>query len=173
VFDLRSVKLAVGEQHREPLAVTIEPFTIGGEPYASPPEPVTADFAVTRLRNGWLFDERFDAAIHGPCHRCLSDAVVTLSVHAREFQATQPEPGAEDDMTCEYLSDGELDTDSMARDAVQLAMPLQVVCRKDCAGLCPRCGANRNDGPCGCRDEEPQHGFGVLRDLFDTSDLDA
>ena len=37
-----------------------------------------------------------------------------------------------------------------ARDALLLELPMAPRCREDCAGLCPRCGADRNLGPCGC-----------------------
>jgi uncharacterized protein len=147
-FDLRSIRLAPGEQHRETLDVTLAPFTIGGEPYAASPDVVPADLSVTRLRNGWVFDEAFHADVVGACHRCLEPALVPLDVDVREFHSLEPDRGAEEDMTSEYLVDQILDTDRMATDAVVLAMPLVVVCRPDCAGLCPICGADLNQGAC-------------------------
>jgi uncharacterized protein len=148
MFDLRSITLGAGEQHREELPVTIPPFTIGGEEYRAEPETVPVDFAVTRMRTGWVFDERFHASVHGTCHRCLGEAVLGLDVEAREVHAFRPHPGAEEDMTCEYLRDDVLDTDRMATDALILEMPVQVLCRDDCRGLCPTCGADLNVAPC-------------------------
>ena len=48
------------------------------------------------------------------------------------------------------LVDDELDLEPLVRDAVLLELPLAPLCREDCAGLCPQCGANRNEGACGC-----------------------
>ena len=166
MFDLRSVSLAAGEQHREQLPVTIAPFTLAGALYEAGPHTLDVRFAVTRLRNGWVFDAAFAVDVHGACHRCLEDAVVTLEIEASEFHAFRPEPGAEEEMTCEYLAEDTLDSDRMASDAVVLAMPVQVLCRPDCAGLCPTCGANRNAGSCGCVEPEVDERWGKLRDLL-------
>ena len=47
----------------------------------------------------------------------------------------------------------QLDLQPLARDAVLLNLPQVPLCREDCAGLCPVCGADRNDEPCGCEVE--------------------
>ena len=125
-------------------------------------------FAVTRLRNGWVFDEKFDVEVHGACHRCLEEAVVDLDIEAQEFHSLDPELAGDEDMTSPYLLvDDVLDTDRMASDAVILAMPVQVLCRIDCAGLCPRCGANLNEGPCNCPPEEPDQRWSKLGELLE------
>jgi DUF177 domain-containing protein len=167
MFDLRSLRLSAGEQHRQRLPVTIAEFTVGGAPYVAVPDVVDAAFAVTRLRNGWVFDERFGVEVHGPCHRCLEDAAVALDITAQEFHTLDPELAQDEDMVSPYLSeDDQLDTDRMASDAVILAMPVQVLCRDDCAGLCPRCGANLNEGPCSCPPEQPDERWSKLRELL-------
>lgn len=167
MFDLRSIRLQAGEQHRQTLKVTLAPFTVGGEPYAAEPAAADAAFAVTRLRNGWVFDERFETTVHGPCHRCLGDAAVELDIEAQEFHSLDPEMADDEDTTSPYLSDDDvLDTDRMASDAVILSMPVQVLCRPDCAGLCPRCGANLNEGPCDCPPEQPDERWSKLRELL-------
>ena len=166
MFDLRSVSLATGEQHRVDVPVEIAPFTIGGVPYGAVPATVSADLAITRLRNGWVFDEAFLAEVHGPCHRCLEPAVVPIDVDTTEFHAFRPEPGSEADMMCEFLRDErDLDTDAMASAAVVLAMPVRVLCRDDCRGLCPRCGANLNLASCDCPADEPDERWSKLREL--------
>jgi uncharacterized protein len=51
-------------------------------------------------------------------------------------------------MTSPYvLEDEELDVHGWARDALALALPAQIVCREDCAGLCPQCGKDLNLEP--------------------------
>ena len=166
MFDLGSVVLATGEQHRATVAVVVSPMTIGGEPYVAEPPPVTASFAVTRLRNGWVFDLAFETAIHGTCHRCLEAAVLPLEIDTSEFHAFKPDAGAEADMTCEFLADDlDLDLDAMASAAVVLAMPVRVLCGDDCAGLCPTCGSNLNEGPCACPPAGPDARWARLGEL--------
>jgi uncharacterized protein len=147
MFDLRKLRLEVGEEHTERLAVRVDPFTVGHELYTPTADELPAELRITRLRSGLLFSLGFDVTLAGPCHRCLGDAVIGLAVDSDEYQDNHPEPGAEDDMTCEYLADGELDTDRWASDATVLAMPPKVLCDEDCLGLCPDCGANLNEGP--------------------------
>jgi uncharacterized protein len=149
MFDLRTLRLEVGDEHRARINVRVEPFTVGHETYTPTAEGLPAELRITRLRSGLLFSLRFEVTLHGPCHRCLEDAEVTLAIESEEYQDNHPEPGAEDDMTCEYLADQVLDTDRWATDATVLAMPPKVLCSEDCLGLCPACGSNLNEGPCG------------------------
>lgn len=51
------------------------------------------------------------------------------------------------------LENGKVDAGDLARTAWILGMDTKTLCSKDCKGLCPRCGANLNDGPCGCKRE--------------------
>lgn len=147
MFDLRILRLEVGEEHRARINVRVDPFTVGHEAYTPTAEELPAELRITRLRSGLLFSLRFEVTLRGPCHRCLEDAELTLAIEAEEYQDNHPEPGAEEDMICEYLADDVLDTDRWATDATVLAMPPKVLCREDCLGLCPECGANLNDGP--------------------------
>jgi len=59
----------------------------------------------------------------------------------------------------------ELQLDSVCLELISLALPAQPLCREDCAGLCPRCGADRNEAPCGCREANPSSPFAVLAAL--------
>jgi uncharacterized protein len=147
-FSLRQVKLRPGEEHRESLEIELPAFEFGGQRYIPVPEQVPAVLAVNRANTGTVFTIAFDVRLHGPCYRCLDDAVLDLSLHAREYQAEDPsgEPG-DDQLATPYLENGNLDLSSWARDAVALALPDKILCRPDCAGLCPQCGKDLNDEP--------------------------
>ena len=56
------------------------------------------------------------------------------------------------------------------RDALTLELPLRVLCKEDCKGLCPKCGHNLNEGPCGCdlREEDPR--WDALKSLLQNQD---
>jgi uncharacterized protein len=109
------------------------------------PGTVPAELAITRAATGTLFQLGFTARLHGPCYRCLGDAVLELPISAREYQATNPE--GSDELRTPYLVDDNLDLAAWARDAVVLALPDKILCRTDCAGLCAVCGKNLNDEP--------------------------
>jgi uncharacterized protein len=109
------------------------------------PGTVPAELAITRAATGTVFQLGFTARLHGPCYRCLGDAVLELPISAREYQATNPE--GSDELRTPYLVDDNLDLAAWARDAVALALPDKILCRSDCAGLCGVCGKNLNDEP--------------------------
>jgi len=100
--------------------------------------------------------------LHGPCMRCLGDAVIEETLNLREYQATSPDS---DELTTPYLVDDRLDLSAWARDAIALALPLQILCRPECAGLCPVCGKNLNDEPHDHGEPEPDSRWGALAEL--------
>ncbi len=151
-FSLSQVKLRPGEQHREELEVELSPLQFGGQRYVPVPEKVPAAFEVTRANTGTVFTLAFTARLHGPCYRCLGDAVLEVPIHAREYQAESPE---DEQMTTPYIEGFNLDVSAWGRDAVALALPDKILCRPDCAGLCGVCGKNLNDEP---HTHEEEHG---------------
>ena len=145
-FNLRQVKLRSGQEYRDEVELELEPFELGGERYLPVPDKVPAELAITKASTGTLFELAFTTRLHGPCYRCLDDAVLEVPVDAREYQATNPPEGS-DDLRSPYLQDDKLDLSSWARDAVALELPDKILCRQDCAGLCPVCGKNLNNEP--------------------------
>ena len=123
----------------------MEPFELGGERYLPVPGTVPAELEITKAATGTVFRLAFVARLHGPCYRCLDDAVLELPISASEYQATNPE--GSDELRTPYLHDDNLDLVGWARDAVALALPDKILCRGDCAGLCPVCGKNLNNDP--------------------------
>ncbi len=144
-FPLRTLKLRSGEEHRDTLPVVLESFTLGGERYLPVPAEVPAELDVQRATSGDVFRLRFGVRVHGPCMRCLEDAVADLSLDVLEYQ--DGATGAGEDMRSEYVVDEQLELSAWARDAIALSLPDQILCRPDCAGLCPVCGGNLNASP--------------------------
>ena len=144
-FPLRRLRLRPGEEHREAVRLSVEPFSLGGQLYALSADEIPAELVVQRAATGDLFRLGFEVRLEGPCMRCLADAVAVLEVEAREYQATARD--ADDELRSEYVVDGELDVGSWARDQVALGLPDQILCRPDCAGLCPVCGKSLNLEP--------------------------
>jgi uncharacterized protein len=164
-FNLHSVRLRSGEEFRDEIEVELGALEYGGQRYLPVPDTVPAELVVARASTGTVFELRFDTRLHGPCYRCLADAVVELAIDAREYQATNP--GGSDELRTPYLADDKLDVHAWARDAIALALPEQVLCRPDCAGLCPVCGRDLNLEP---HEHEEEHGdprWAVLAELRD------
>jgi uncharacterized protein len=90
------------------------------------------------------------------------DAVVDESLQLSEYQATSPDT---DELTTPYLTDDRLDLSAWARDALILALPEKILCRPDCAGLCPECGRDLNREPHVHEGEEADPRWAALQQL--------
>jgi uncharacterized protein len=85
----------------------------------------------------------------GTCRRCAEPVSGELRIGVHEQFADAPLSGPSDEEIYPIVDDA-IDLGLLVRDAVVLELPMAPLCREDCAGLCPLCGANRNEGPCGC-----------------------
>jgi DUF177 domain-containing protein len=147
-FDLGGLHLSPGEGRSLEFAVSIAPVELGGEPYTVTPELVPVRLEISKTTGGgFALKLQFEAAVEGPCMRCLEPGAPRFGIEAREVS----QPGAEgEELTSPYLDEGVLDVQAWARDALALALPQQLLCREDCAGLCPVCGVDLNKA-------EPDH----------------
>ena len=164
-FDLRSLRIRSGEEHREVKETTLPTLELGGQRYLPVPEKALAELVINRVSSGTVFELRFSTRLHGPCVRCLEDAVVDVSVAAREYQAT--DPGESEELRTPYLVDDRLDLSGWARDAIALALPDKILCRAECAGLCPVCGADLNVEPHEHGEQEADPRWAALSELRD------
>jgi len=162
-FNLRQARLRSGEEYRDEIDLELDPFELGGERYIPVPEKVPAELAITKATTGTVFELRFAGRMHGPCYRCLDDAVLEIPIAAREYQATNPE--GSDELQTPYVQDDNLDLAAWSRDAVALALPEKILCRPDCAGLCPVCGKNLNNEPHTHEDEARDSRWAPLESL--------
>ena len=92
-----------------------------------------------------MFDLRLHTRLTGPCMRCLGFAEVEVDATAREFYDPSAPPA--DVLRSDYVVEDRLEVGAWARDAIGLALPEQILCRPDCAGLCPVCGKDLNVEP--------------------------
>ena len=112
-----------------------------------PDRPVTVDAEIESVVEGLLVTGRVSASAVVRCVRCLRAVDHDLEVGVRELFTLQPREDEDEGYT--VLPDDRLPLDTMVRDAVVLAFPAFPLCRPDCAGLCPVCGADRNTLDCG------------------------
>ncbi len=162
-FDLAGLRLTAGEGRKLALEAPIEPLTLGSEPYEAEPAMVPVELAVSRMvGGGYALHIRFAANVHGPCMRCLKDARPRAEVDAREVDR----PGSGEELDSPYVHEEVLDVAGWVRDAFALALPTKILCREDCAGLCPVCAADLNEaGPDHHHESAPDPRWAKLREL--------
>jgi uncharacterized protein len=162
-FPLRRVRLRSGEEHREALTVELEPFELGGERYLPVPQEVPAELRLTQATSGLVLGLRFEVRLHGPCMRCLADAVVDVAVDATEYHAGNRDAGPE--LLSEYVVEDQLEVSAWARDAIAIALPEQILHAPDCKGLCPVCGKDLNVEPHEHDESQPDPRWAALEQL--------
>ena len=113
---------------------------------------------------------RLRATVPQTCGRCLEafpariDAPVDVRLVPKPSVTDNVELGA-DDLDVDFYDNDELDVTRVVENEATLALPMKPLCREDCRGLCPVCGANRNVAPCTCAPRPPDPRLAALRDL--------
>jgi uncharacterized protein len=162
IFDIGRLGLSSGEGRSLDVEVPVEGFDFGGQSYLVEGGAVDARLDVSHTVSGYAFRLRFAAALEGPCVRCLETADQSVEVDAREID----QPGGGEELSSPYFDEtADLDLRSWARDALALALPTQIVCSDDCAGLCMVCGENLNRSPDHAHEREPDPRWAALREL--------
>ena len=106
---------------------------------------VEVDVVLESVPGGVVVNGTVSARWEGECRRCLEPATGRLLARVRELCSDDADPELGYPMTADWL-----DLELLAHDACILELPLAPLCRPDCLGLCPECGANRNHETCTC-----------------------
>lgn len=147
-----------------------------------PLREITVRGDLTPLIDQYLFQGTVGAVFVSACDRCLEEAAVNVAIPVvwTFEEGTDRDQGLTGDAELEEVeAHGVYTFDGIAIDLARpvwneavLALPSKFVCREDCRGLCPVCGANRNSEPCACEsaptEETPasNSGFAGLKDMF-------
>ena len=159
------LRLRPGEVKRETLDVEVEPFVLGGQRYESTPATVPVELEISQPSGASLFDLSVHVHLSGACMRCLGFAELEQVVVAREFH--DPDAPAADELHSDYVVDDRLQLGTWVRDAIALELPDQILCRPDCAGLCPVCGKDLNVEPHEHLERDPDPRWSALEALRD------
>jgi uncharacterized protein len=112
-------------------------------------EEVECDVTLTPFEGGIDVSGTITAPWVGTCRRCAEPVSGELRIAVHERFAEREVAAAADEELYPIVDDV-IDLGPLVRDAVVLELPAAPLCREDCAGLCPECGANLNEGRCGC-----------------------
>lgn len=154
----------------------------GLDPDLKPLAPLEGSIALLRTSQGILVTGKLHTVIEGECRRCLEPARVEVELELEEeFYPTvaiadspiDPVDDDEYDAALTIDEHHEMDLGEVVRQGLWLATPMDALCRADCAGLCPRCGGNRNLGECTCEQDGIDPRWAVLQSLLSADDADV
>ena len=127
-----------------------------GQHEFSLPGGIDYDLALTNAGEGILVTGMIRCHVVGTCDRCLEDAEFDIASEVDEyflFEAPAEEDLSDDEDEVDFSLVGDDNTIDLADPimaAIVMETPFVVLCDEDCKGLCPTCGANLNEGDCGC-----------------------
>lgn len=123
---------------------------------------------LSRNSRGILVRGTLETPVISECSRCLTPISVPVALEIEELYAFPASP----DIVYFVEETGILDLAPLLREEAILAVPMGVLCRPDCAGLCHECGQNLNEGPCACRSETIDPRLAILSQLIDSKPED-
>lgn len=121
---------------------------------------------LSRNTKGVLLQGQLETTVRAECARCLTSIFVPVEFDLEELFSFPASP----DTVYSVDDAGNIDLGPLLREEAILAIPMGVVCRPDCAGLCPECGQNLNEGSCDCETQEIDPRLAILRTLRDHQD---
>jgi uncharacterized protein len=140
----------------EPVAAIAEDLTVND---------LNGTITLTRTPQGVYAQGRLQAYAPAECVRCLTPLQQRVSSRFGEMYHYPPERAPEDGLA--IPEDMNLDFAPLVREDMLLSIPMRLLCRPDCKGLCPKCGKNWNEGPCDCEPDEGESPFSDLGRLKD------
>lgn len=116
---------------------------------------------------------KFAAGITARCHRCLKPIDLDLS---RSFHLTYLPPDMErfskeeveltpEELEIAYLDRSDLPLHDVIREQIYLTIPMKILCRVDCRGLCPHCGVDLNEIECSCAEQQIDPRWASLKSI--------
>ena len=138
--------------------------------------PLTIDLRIRRIGQLFVADGRFETRVRLSCSRCLADyetplaADFNLSFSREQPETADPSRHMEVELGAEEIGlilfhGEEIDLHDAVQEEVLMAVPMKTLCRPECKGLCPQCGADLNQGECGCEKKIINPKFAVLKGL--------
>lgn len=129
-------------------------------------EPVAVSGTVRNTAGVLVMKGAMNTTIHGVCDRCASDFDREIQFPVDVVLVTELSNEEDEDEGVFPLVGDSADLDDIVRTVFVLNLDSKLLCSEDCKGLCPQCGKNLNQGPCGCR-KEPDPRFAALKQLLE------
>lgn len=164
-LDLRDIIHIPGESRDFGFDLDLSSVTSFGERPFTKPLRVTG--SVRNMAGALQLTGEAKGIMETRCDRCLKPLTLDVDVPVETLLAEQLEDEESDEIY--LLENGEADLSEIFSTACILAMDVKHLCSEDCKGLCDKCGADLNLGPCGCKkDLDPR--LAVLAELLDTNE---
>ncbi len=141
--------------------VPLEPFEFCGDQLRFS-SPVWVSGRMVGIEDRIELEGEIKAELLSTCVRCLKEARLPLNIPFTEIYLREEDPEEPDAFLYEASA---VDLDQMVLGNIVMNLPVQLLCKPDCKGLCPTCGKDLNLGPCDCDRSPVNEAFAALRAL--------
>ena len=169
IINLTDVFTSEGKDRRESLQIELDEFSYMGSQYKiCEKSPLTMNFS-NISKGKVLLEGQLKLVMEIPCDRCLRSVKEPLELRFSQelYSPEDLEPGEEDEQS--FVHGFELDVEAFVKNEILINMPVKVLCRPDCKGICKKCGHNLNDGECGCDTFVPDPRMAAIKDIFNAN----
>lgn len=143
-------------------------------------KPISGEVTFNNTGKHVVTRGHFETTIELECTRCLKPYTVDLKLPIEEelqipghtLEALEEQELPEDEKEPLFV-DYVLDLTELLRQNIAVAVPIKNLCSEECKGLCPQCGKDLNQGPCGCSAESDESPFGALAELLEENESES
>ncbi len=134
--------------------------------------PIKGEVFIFRSGKKIEITGKVEAALELLCHRCLAhyDSSVSVKFHYTFLEPPSWKKDEEiklspEDIEISYYNGEEIELSDIFREQILLQLPMRQLCKEDCKGICPGCGADLNTEPCRCKDTSEEGPFAILKKI--------
>ena len=136
-------------------------------------QPATVSGKVRLAGNEVFVNGRVETQAQVECDRCLQPVEAPVDtdfaleyITGSEYESGGPAELTEAEMSVSVFDGKGIDVDEVVKEQILLAVPTRMLCREDCKGICPECGADRNKGDCNCTTNDIDPRWAALKKLI-------
>ena len=169
LMNLTDVFTSEGKERKEIFAYESDTaFHMGAKCKILEKSPVEVIF--TNIENGKIMMRgSLKLVLEIPCDRCLTVVREPLSIEFERELLSPEVVNQEDEDEQDFMVGYELDTEAFVNAEILVNMPVKVLCKPDCKGICKVCGHNLNEGDCGCDTFVPDPRMAAIKDIFNAN----
>lgn len=135
-------------------------------------EPAAVTGEIRLAGNEVFVNGHIDTRAQVECDRCLQPVQAPVNtdfqlefISGSDYEANPVAELTEAEMSVSIFDGAGIDVDEIVKEQILLTVPTRLLCREDCKGICPECGADRNSGECDCVSGDIDPRWAALRGL--------
>ena len=171
LINLTDVLTSEGKTEEQQVHIEMTSFSNGLEQY-SIVEKSPVDLKFSNINKGKVeIEGKAKIVLRMNCDRCLKevDEIIVLDFFREVFAPDEVAEGTDEKSDQTFMEGYQLNVEDLINDEILLSLPMKVLCKEDCKGICRQCGKDLNEGECGCDTFVPDPRMAVIKDIFNAN----